>query len=431
MNDIRAYVADRDTLFHELDKFIDNHQVSGKKLAVLLIKIDYFRRINMIHGYSVGDSLLEEFSTRLQSASREKDFLARMGNAEFIMILPEIMNEGHSILAANKLLSSIEEPIIIEDKKLKINAHVGISIYPDQAEDINSLITKAETALIAARSTNKFYSIYSEETTEDELNLWDIQTYLDVALDNDEFELYFQPQVNMQTGLVFGAEALIRWKHKERGYIRPDIFIPVAEKTDQIHAITWWTINTAVRLIKEWPKTWIPLKVAINISTKVLKDTEFVESVRSSLNIWDAAHEQLTLEITESALMDDMTTSFITLEELRSLGLNISIDDFGTGYSSMAYFKYIPANELKIDQSFVSYMLNNPMDMHIVKTVIEMAHGFDFKVVAEGIENKETFDALKDLGCDIAQGYYLARPMPQKQFIEWLNNYQVDRSELG
>lgn len=427
MNDIRAYVADRDTLFHELSKFIDSHQVSGKKLAILLIKIDHFRRINMIHGYPVGDSLLEEFSKRLQQASREKDFLARMGNAEFIMILPEIINEGHSILAANKLLGSIEEPIFIKDKKLKINAHIGISIYPDQTEDINALITKAETALITARASNDFFSVYSEDTTEDELNLWDIQTYLDAALDNDEFELYFQPQVNMQTGLVFGAEALIRWHNKERGYIRPDIFIPVAERTDQIHAITWWTINTAIRLIKDWPKTWTPLKVAINISTKVLKDTEFVESVRSSLNIWDTAHEQLTLEITESALMDDMTTSFITLEELKTLGLNISIDDFGTGYSSMAYFKYIPANELKIDQSFVSYMLNNPMDMHIVKTVIEMAHGFDFKVVAEGIENKETFNALKDLGCDIAQGYYLARPMPQKEFIEWLNNYQVDR----
>lgn len=429
MNDIRAYVADRDTLFHELNKFIDSHQVSGKKLAVLLIKIDHFRRINMIHGYPVGDELLEEFSARLQNSSRDKDFLARMGNAEFIMILPEIINEGHSVLAANKLLGSIEEPIVIENKKLKINAHIGISIYPDQAEDINSLITKAETALIAARTTNHCFSIYTDDTKEDDFNLWDIQTYLDSALENDEFELYFQPQVNMQTGLVFGAEALIRWNNKERGFIRPDIFIPVAERTDQIHAITWWTINTAARLIKEWPKTWTPLKIAINISTKVLKDTEFVESVRSSLNIWDTAYEQLTLEITESALMDDMTTSFITLEELKTLGLNISIDDFGTGYSSMAYFKYIPANELKIDQSFVSYMLNNPMDMHIVKTVIEMAHGFDFKVVAEGIENKETFDELKSLGCDIAQGYYLARPMPQKKFIEWLNNYEVNRNE--
>ncbi|MCW8956043.1 MAG: diguanylate cyclase, partial [Gammaproteobacteria bacterium] len=217
MNDIKAYVADRDALFHELNNYIDNHQVTGKKLAVLLIKIDYFRRINMIHGHTVGDNLLEEFTTRLQNASRKKDFLARMGNAEFIMILPEIMNEGHSILAANKLLNSIEAPVIIEDKKLKINAHIGISIFPDQAEDINSLITKAETALIAARTTNNYYSVYNDDTNEDELNLWDIQTYLDSALENDEFELYFQPQVNMQTGLVFGAEALIRWNNKEKG----------------------------------------------------------------------------------------------------------------------------------------------------------------------------------------------------------------------
>ena len=192
----------------------------------------------------------------------------------------------------------------------------------------------------------------------------------------------------------------------------------------QIHSITWWTINAALRLIKDWPDTFVPLKVAVNLSAKVLRDPDLVDSVRSALSIWDTEHHRLTLEITESALMEDMSTSFITLDELKSLGVNISIDDFGTGYSSMAYFKYIPANELKIDQSFVRYMLENSMDEHIVKTVIEMAHGFDIDVIAEGVENKETYEALKELGCNIAQGYYLAKPMPQEQFIDWLNHYK-------
>ena len=223
---------------------------------------------------------------------------------------------------------------------------------------------------------------------------------------------------------MLGAEALIRWNNKTRGYIRPDLFIPIAEKSGQIHDITSWTINTALRLIKDWPNMETPLTVAINISARVLRDHDLVDYIKSALNIWNADPGRLILEITESALMEDITTSFETLDELREVGLNISIDDFGTGYSSMAYFKNIPASELKIDQSFISYMLENAMDQHIVKTIITMAQGFNLKVVAEGIENLRTFNALKELGCDVAQGYYLARPMPQKEFIQWLNNYQ-------
>ena len=223
--------------------------------------------------------------------------------------------------------------------------------------------------------------------------------------------------------MVFGAEALIRWENKERGFIRPDIFIPIAEQSGQIQDITWWSLNTALRHAMEWPKPWKPLKVAVNISAKILKDLAFVDSVRSALSVWGVSPEQLILEITESALMEDTSRSFITLEELKAIGVGISIDDFGTGYSSMAYFKNIPANELKIDQSFVFHMLSNAMDQHVVNTIIELAHGFDLKVVAEGIENVETFEALKELNCDVAQGYHVARPMPQKEFIQWLNKF--------
>ena len=179
--------------------------------------------------------------------------------------------------------------------------------------------------------------------------------------------------------------------------------------------------------MSEWPKTWTPLKVAVNVSAVVLKDVAFVSSVKSALSIWGVSSEQLILEITESALMEDTTSSIITLEELKSLGVGISIDDFGTGYSSMAYFKNIPANEIKIDQSFVFYMLKNEMDQHVVNTIIELAHGFSLKVVAEGVEDVDTYNALKELGCDIAQGFYLAKPMPQTEFIKWVEDYKIQR----
>lgn len=424
MNDTPAYVADRTSLLRDLEHFITDHLSDEKKLAILLININHFRQINVVYGYHSADLLLEEFAHRLKGLSRSQDYIARVGNSEFIMVLPEILNEGHVTLAAHKLLGCLNAPFSLGESNHKITADMGIALFPDHAIDIQGLIQKAELALLDARFTAKSYSIYTNKSQQVDFNSWDIEDELLNAQEHDEFELYFQPQVDLQTGKLFGAEALIRWKNPAKGYIRPDIFIPVAERSGQIHSITWWTINAALRLIKDWPDTAVPLKVSVNLSAKVLNDPELVHSVRSALSIWGVKPEQLTLEVTESALMEDMDTSFITLDELRSFGINISIDDFGTGYSSMAYFKYIPANELKIDQSFIRYMLDNEMDQHIVKTVIEMAHGFDIKVVAEGIENEDTYNSLKKLGCDIAQGYFLAKPMPQDNFIQWLNDYQ-------
>ena len=426
MNDVPAYIADRKSLLNDLEHFIAAHKADGKKLAIVLININHFRKINIAYGYTAGDLLLHQFSARLKKLSREEDYIARMGSSEFVLVLPNILNEGHVRLAANKLLGCLDEPFDLKTCRHKANADMGVSLYPDHAEDIQGLFQKAEIALMDARSGIQEFAIYAERTEEVEINSWDIEVELENAQDSDEFELYFQPQVNLQTGEMFGAEALIRWNNSERGFVRPDIFIPVAEQTGQIHSITWWTINAALRLLKEWPETVPPMKVAVNISTKVLMDPALVESVRSALSIWGTHYHQLTLEITESALMEDMSTSFIALDELKSLGLNISIDDFGTGYSSMAYFKYIPADELKIDRSFICYILENAMDQHIVKTVTEMAHGFNLKVVAEGIENKETYDALKGLDVDIAQGYYLARPMPHDEFLKWLSEYQSE-----
>lgn len=426
MSDVPAYVADRKSLILDLDKFLSAHKEDNKKLAVILININNFRKINIAYGYSSGDLLLQQFSARLKGLLREQDYIARMGSSEFVLVLPEILNEGHARLAAHKLMSSLEEPFDFGTCKHKSTADMGIALYPDHAEDIQGLFQKAEIALMDARNGVQSYSIYTDKSKEVGINSWDIEAELENAQDRDEFEMFFQPQVCLQTGEIFGAEALIRWKTIERGFVRPDIFIPVSEQTGQIHSITWWTINAALRLIKDWPQSEPPIKVAVNISTKVLTDPDLVDSVRSALSIWEADSSRLTLEITESALMEDMPTSFIALDELKSLGLNISIDDFGTGYSSMAYFKYIPADELKIDQSFICYMLENAMDQHIVKTVMEMAHGFNLKVVAEGIENKETYDALKALGCDVAQGYYLARPMPQEEFLIWLKNYTAE-----
>jgi diguanylate cyclase (GGDEF)-like protein len=423
MKEAQSLVSDRGSLFRELEQLIVAHQSSDKKLAVLLISINQFRQFNINYGYQLGDHLLEEITQKLLETGREQDYIARVGNSEFIVVLPEIYTEGHTVLAALKFLNGFDEPLDIGVRKIRVTCNVGIAIYPDHAANVGELIQKAERALLSARNGAQPYAIYPAKTNQNEADFLDIEAELQGAIERDEFELFFQPQVYIETGQVFGVEALIRWKHGDSGYIRPDIFIPVAEQTGQIYDITWWTVNAALRLMQEWPTTEIPIKVAVNISTKMFKEHDFVDSVKNSLSIWGSDHERLTLEITESALMDDVSSSFVLLNELSALGLNISIDDFGTGHSSMAYFKNIPADELKIDQSFVFHMLENPMDQHIVETVIHLAHGFDLKVVAEGIEDKDTLDRLGELGCDIAQGYHLAKPMPQEKFIQWMDDY--------
>jgi len=424
MNEKSICIIDRQTLFLKLEKYLTEYISQEKKLAILLLKISNFRQVNIVYGYQVADQLLNEFSHRLHNAARKQDNITRIGNAEFIMILPEIINEGHVTLAANKILNTLNQPFLLSNNKHKIKTNIGIAMFPDHAIDTITLMQRAELALVNTQQAHEAFSIYKPKDQQNYFDNWSIEDDLINALEHDEFQLYFQPQINLKTGELFGAEALIRWNNKNKGFIRPDIFIPISEDSGQIEDITWWTIHAALRCLKNWPHTDVILKVAVNLSAKVLNNPDLFHSISSALNIWGVEPERLTLEVTESALMDDMESSFIALDELRSFGLNVSIDDFGTGYSSMAYFKYIPANELKIDQSFIRYMLENDMDQHIVKTVIDMAHGFNIKVVAEGIENEQTLLTLKKIGCDIAQGYYIARPMPQDKFILWLNNYQ-------
>jgi diguanylate cyclase (GGDEF)-like protein len=419
-------IGSRESFFDRLRSSIEQQRERQGKLALLVINIRQFRQFNIAHGYAAGDLLLSRFFERLGELSRDNDHIARIGNSDFAMLLPQVLNEGHATLAAIKLLGSLDEPFMIDDQKIRLGASVGIALYPDHAVDADELAIKAETALNDTHQSVESYAVYSSEIQAQRAGRWDIESDLRQAVDQNQFELYFQPQIDMDNGELFGAEALIRWQNGERGFIRPEIFIPVAEQCGNIFEITRWTINAALWATKQWPAK---LKVAVNISTKTLAEPGLVETVENALSIYGVDHGRLTLEITESALLEDVSASVQSLQELRALGVNISIDDFGTGYSSMAYFKNIPANELKIDQSFVRYMLENKMDQHIVKTVIKMAQGFELKVVAEGIEDEMTFAALQQLGCDIAQGYHLARPMPQEAFVQWLDEFERGASK--
>lgn len=418
-------ITSRARLFEIIDAAMEEHRNQDSQFAVLLISIKKFRQVNLAHGFQMGDALLIEFHRRLQQIARERDLVLRIGNSEFLLFVRNVLNEGHATLAAVKLRSEFEETVEILDRQLKVSFNIGIAIYPDHARDASSLLQNAEIALTDSRHSADAYCSFSENDELDDATAWDIVSELRVALDQDQLELYFQPQIELESGRVYGAEALLRWKHPQRGFVRPDYFIPIAEHNDFIREITEWTIRGAFWLAKDWPDAGSPLKVAINLSPRLFEFEGLIESISNSAGIFDVSPECLTLEVTESAFMEDMAPTIRTLNHLRDMGVNISIDDFGTGYSSMSYFKRIPANELKIDRSFVTNMLENPMDLHIVRSIIDMAQGFGLKVVAEGIEDRDSLEFLKTINCDIAQGLYICEALPQDRFVNWLNEYNA------
>ncbi len=415
----------RESFYSRLDDFVARHAGDAKSFALLIVNINQFRRFNTYQGYRLADELLAAFAAYLANVARPQDYIARIGNADYAMLLPDIHNEGHASLAAIKLIENLKEPLVVSQSPYRITANVGIALYPQHAEDGEDLFKCAELALNDSRNSLQSYSVFTNRQQPVEVYDWNIENDLQKAIEKDQFDLHFQPQIDLCSGRLFGVEALIRWHNGERGFIRPDVFIPLAESSGQIVEITQWTLNSALWFLQSWPRELAGMKVAVNISTKMLSEADFADMVANAVGIYGVDYSQLTLEITESALVEDVSTSFRILGELRSLGLNISIDDFGTGYSSMSYFKGIPATELKIDQSFIRHVLDNQMDEHIVQTVIQLANGFDLTVVAEGIEDQETFDKLNQMGCDIAQGYHIARPMPRDDILHWVEHYRA------
>ena len=428
MHDVPTDILQRPFLFQELGNLIDESKKQGTKFALLLIGINKFRQLNITHGFEVGDLILVKVYQRLLNIARTQDIVLRVGSSEFLMAIRSLHSEGHAELAAIKILGEFEEVFNIARRQLKISANIGGTVFPEHGREPSTLLNNTESALLESRRDIESYFIYSDQTNLEDSTKWDISSELKTALDKDQLELHFQPQVDLKTGQVLGAEALIRWNHPHRGYVPPDYFIPAAEQNNLIQEITHWTIHAALWLIRAWPHTNERLNVSVNLSAKSFEREGLIESISDSTAIFETDLDCLTLEVTESALMKNMDVTIRILDDLKELGVNISIDDFGTGYSSMSYFKSIPANELKIDSSFVTNMMQDPMDLHIVKSIISMAHGFGLKVVAEGIENRETFEFLKTLGCDIGQGFYISAALTQDDFIDWVKRYTAATS---
>lgn len=389
-------------------------------LAVFLIDVVRLREVNDILGHSAGDLVLQEVSNRLKQTIRESDTVARMGGDEFAIALPTVSIE-HASVVAGKIQKQMEQPIVIEDVSLEIEAAIGIALYPEHGDEPAMLLQQADIAMHVAKNEAKGFSIYNPEDNPYSLRRLRLIGELRKAIEQKKLVLYYQPKIDLMSGQVVSVEALARWPHPVEGMVPPGDFIPMVEQSGLIRPFTLWVLEEAIAQLKTWSEMDVDLSIAVNLSTRNLLDSELPGNITKLLKTYNVRPEHISLEVTESAVMSQPETALKVLTQLDEMGLKLSIDDFGTGYSSLAYLKKLPVHELKIDQSFVFGLTSNDDDAVIVHSTIELARNMGLYVVAEGVEDQDTLDTLTKLKCDICQGYHISRPLPSEELEAWLS----------
>jgi len=417
----RILLADR------MAQAIAQAERAGKLLAVGYLDLDGFKAINDLHGHEAGDRLLMEMARRIQAALRGGDTVVRLGGDEFVLLLRDIEDMAECEASLGRLLAVIHQPVRLDGESVSLSASIGVSLYPSDDQDADTLLRNADQAMYAAKQAGRGrYTFYDVEGDRRARIHRESLERIRQGLKNGEFELFYQPQVNMRNGAVVGAEALVRWRHPERGILSPAAFLPVIENTELGLALGEWVLAAAMAQIAAWRGMGLTLSVSVNISAQHIQRADFVDKLRSIL----AEHPStppgnLALEILETAALEDLTRVSEVIRACRKLGCDFALDDFGTGYSSLTYLKHLPVQILKIDQSFVRDMLRKPDDLAIVEGVIALAEAFGREVVAEGVETLESGLLLLQLGCAVAQGYSIARPMPAELLPAWAEAWKA------
>lgn len=431
--DILYYQAHHDSLtglpnkvlFNDrLEKAIEAAKRNNTKIALLFIDLDHFKEINDSLGHNFGDEILRNVSNRLREVMRDKDTISRFGGDEFIVVLEELSQVQDASLIANKILDSLSKAIIIGDNTLYVPCSIGISIYPDDGVSTQNLLKFADSAMYKAKDEGRNnYQYYNSTMTELAFERVLMETSLRAALENEEFVVFYQPQVNGATDKLIGMEALVRWQHPTMGLVPPDKFIPLAESTGLIVELDRYVMKTAMTQLSQWYKTGLnPGRLAINLAVKQLKQEDFIETLQKLIHETSCLPDWLELEVTEGQIMANPEEAIKTLQEISDLGIELAIDDFGTGYSSLAYLKKLPIDKLKIDQAFVRELPDDDEDAGITKAVIALAYSLNLKVIAEGVETKEQRDFLVENGCQNIQGYFYSKPIPAAEIEVLLKN---------
>ena len=391
-------------------------------LAVLMLDLDRFKHVNDVLGYASGDHLLQGVAERLQAAMRPGDVIARLGGDEFALLLAPA-DAAHAQAVAARIGQAFSQPLTLGDQTVDLSAGLGIALWPAHAREADTLLSRAEVAMYAAKQRTAGAQLYDPALDSASAQTLSLLSELRRAVQRDELRLYLQPKVATANGALVGAEALVRWQHPQRGLVPPMQFIPFAEQTGFIRELTLWMFEAAARLQPQLQALGVQ-RVSVNLSTRDLLDIELPAKLDALLLRHGARAEGFCLEITESAIMDDPQRAEATLNRLAQRGFKLSIDDFGTGYSSLAYLKRLPVDELKIDKSFVMGMERDEGDATIVRSTVDLAHNLGLTVVAEGVENAAILQRLQQLGCDEAQGYHLSKPQPVEGFVAWARGWQ-------
>ncbi len=387
-----------------------------QELAVMIVHIKDVERMCASVGHVRAGEILDSFSTQLRSIARDNDVIERISDRKFAVLLNGLRNRGHASLAAHKIERTAQDADAKNASQIALNTTIGVVMCPEQGKDAHELMRLAEIASLDGYRKSESVCFFEEQSANQLFLDWGLEKRLEHALESGDLELHFQPKLDLSNDKMVGAEALMRWFEPEIGQISPDIFIDLAESTGQINELTYFAIQSACRQLSEW-QTLIPdFSIAVNITPSIIQTREIVDVLENAMNIWSIRPDTITMEVTENAMMQDRKASHDVLTQIRDCGARVSIDDFGTGYSSLAYLKEIPADELKIDRSFVLGMLNDPGDYKIVEHSINIAKSFGLSTVAEGIESKAVLEELRKLGCDYAQGYFIGKPMPAADF---------------
>jgi diguanylate cyclase (GGDEF)-like protein len=395
---------------------------TGAHVALLLLDLDHFKEINDTLGHAAGDLLLRNVADRIRLAVPPEATIARFGGDEFAVLLPGLRGVLAVALAAEKLLAVVVEPVEFEGMRLSIEGSIGVACYPGDGHNVDELLQRADVAMYQAKDERGAWRLYDAERDESSLDRMALVAELRTAMDNDELVTYFQPQIDLNSGVIAGYEALVRWRHPQRGLLGPCEFVAVAEHSGLVRAFALHVLDRALAECAAWHRDGANVSVAVNLSARNLLDRQLATDVSRVLRRHGVAPSSLILEITETTMMSELEVVEEVLSALRHLGVRLSVDDFGTGYSSLALLQRVAVNEVKIDRSFIANMLTSGNDNAIVRATIDLAHNLGLQVVAEGVESAALCDALEELGCDVAQGYHLGVPAPASDIRAALSN---------
>ena len=422
LHDSLTGLPNRTLLVDRIQDAIDSSRSTGKPVALFLLDLDRFKEVNDTLGHGAGDRLLQLVAARLEAALRPGDVVARLGGDEFAVLLPTVRHAQAATEVAERTRAALVEPFRIDGFVIGPEASIGVALVPDHAADADTLMQRADVAMYLAKASRRGVEVYAADRDRNSASRLGLLSELRIALDAGQIELHYQPKATLPGGSVNGVEALVRWRHPERGMVPPDEFIPLAEQSGLMPQLTRYVLEHALAQVSTWILQGLDVQVAVNVSMRDLHDESFVGFLESRLTGYAVPGHRLVLEITEGTLMADADRVSSILEELNELGVSISLDDFGTGYSSLVHLRRLPVSEIKIDRSFVMRMDVDVDDATIVRSIIELGDALGLRVVAEGVETETAWTELARMGCGYAQGWFLSKALPALEATAWLRN---------